>query len=1154
MHAPAIGADAGHTVAIPDAGWRLWPDTTAKWKDDTLYLPGEFDLAKLPVNPPTGGWQVLDAPKTGIPVTLPSTVEQHFWGKMGLRPYQGSEYYFGKDKEPQNGAYQGVSWWWCNVDVPASFAGKTVLLHIRGMRQRAEIFVNQKVVGYDIIGETSFDCDISKALKPGAKNQIAIRITNHGGRYDWLDSGTARWGQYSIPHSHGFGGLDRGLTLTAHDPVYLSDSWVLNTPKPGVVTAHATVRNTTAQPQAGALRFSIIDPQSNKVVAQQDVAATVPAGKDQDFQTPLVWDKARIWSLETPNLYQMKVQWAGPKGSSRDEDEKDFGFRWFAPAGIGKEAGLYLNGQRVRLYTAISWGFWGLNGLWPTAELAEREVRDARRFGMNMLNFHRDIGKEEVFEQQDKLGLLRYMEPGAGMTAIGPVPGGSKVDPSAPIDTSGNGGEPKDFTQKYEETKILRMIKQFRSHPSLVIYVVQNEMDPVLARQPRVFNLLKKMHDLDPSRVIALKSGIPVAQQAWYAPYEDAVRHDDGTGYSGWRDQHTVGGPGVWKDEFYQDPTNFTHVIDNRKEIVDWGEMLGAAVADNHPLMIRQIMERGGSSYDLKDHLEIAEGTRKFLDKWGFRKTFPTDEAFFKAVGDKCYEFWGKVLETARLSESNDILTISGWESTAIENHSGLVDNLRNFKGDPELIAAKLALVLPVAKPRGLIHTLGETVTVDLYLLNESGRATTGSLHLSLTTPSGKAVDLGTFTAPPYVADKFVYPIKMGVNLPALTEQGAYKLSFIQDGNPPARNSETIMVYGERTDLKPAKIGVLGSRSGEIRNSLKSAPQLKIEDYKPGGKYDMVIATPSGNGQIVSQNDGSPITGTDDDTLFRSSMHGSGNGLRFRFDGLPAGPAKVSLSFCELEEGAPEKRLFDISINGAVVAKDFDIFKEAGGKNVALTRTFTVDPKGGVIDISVPRVAKKEALINAIKIEAGGRVIAISCGGETFTDKQGVAWKPYAETTVFPKELIQQVRQGLPLLVLAGREAEGDTAARQLAGEGAFEYAGPAARSFASWMGSWLFVRKHALYDGLPTEEVLKADYQIAVENSYGLRVDGPNVEVIAGYGHDHNRNMGASTFVTRLGKGRVVFQTLPLRDSDAPTIIRTRWLQNAIAWMTSGK
>ena len=75
---------------IPDEGWRLWIDTKAEWKQDAIFLPEDVTQGSdgvvrgkgepLPVNAPTGGWGVL-SDAAGIAVTLPGTVEQHFWGK-----------------------------------------------------------------------------------------------------------------------------------------------------------------------------------------------------------------------------------------------------------------------------------------------------------------------------------------------------------------------------------------------------------------------------------------------------------------------------------------------------------------------------------------------------------------------------------------------------------------------------------------------------------------------------------------------------------------------------------------------------------------------------------------------------------------------------------------------------------------------------------------------------------------------------------------------------------------------------------------------------------------------------------------------------------------------------------------------------------------
>ena len=98
-------------------------------------------------------------------------------------------------------------------DVPEDWSGKQVTLHIRGYRQRIEIFVNRHLTGYDLIAETSYDCDITSALKPGT-NLLALRITNPGGVYDWRDYTQLRWGAHEFHAGRGFGGLDRGIIFT----------------------------------------------------------------------------------------------------------------------------------------------------------------------------------------------------------------------------------------------------------------------------------------------------------------------------------------------------------------------------------------------------------------------------------------------------------------------------------------------------------------------------------------------------------------------------------------------------------------------------------------------------------------------------------------------------------------------------------------------------------------------------------------------------------------------------------------------------------------------------------------------------------------------------------------------------------------------------
>ena len=46
---------------------------------------------------------------------------------------------------------------------------------------RAEVYLDGKLVAYDLIGETPFHVDITDEAKPGTEQLLAIRVTNPGG-------------------------------------------------------------------------------------------------------------------------------------------------------------------------------------------------------------------------------------------------------------------------------------------------------------------------------------------------------------------------------------------------------------------------------------------------------------------------------------------------------------------------------------------------------------------------------------------------------------------------------------------------------------------------------------------------------------------------------------------------------------------------------------------------------------------------------------------------------------------------------------------------------------------------------------------------------------------------------------------------------------
>ena len=1000
-HAAARDADL---YAIPESGWRLWPDQKAEWKNDTIYLPDDVRLATLPVNPPTGGWDALSATQ-GIPVTLPCTVEQYFWGLQGMRPYKDEYRFETADDEVKNGAYYGVSWWWRAITIPADFKGKRIFLHVRGARQRAEVYLNRRLVGYSIMEELPFECDVTAAAQPGAPNQLAIRITNPGGRLDWVDGNRITWGNATFQKSHGFGGLDRALTLSAHGPARIRDSWVLNTPELRRITAHAEVENTGPATHTSLLRFSILDPISNRELAQVKVPALLEHNQTATFQAELSCPSAQLWDLDSPHLYRMKAEWAGSADSAfytaPESRTVDFGFRWFAPEGIGANALFRLNGRRIRIYTAISWGYWALNGLFPTQDLAGKEVLVAQQFHLNCLNFHRNLAKEDVLAAQDRRGLLRCLEPGGGFQAVG------------------RAGEPAGFAERYMEAKIVGMIRAHRSHPSVIEYILQNEARPDLSN-PNLERILRRMRQEDPSRAIVANDGFASrASQAWIEPYSEALRTSAEGGAGGWWDEHQGQPSDVWQDAQYVSPAEFLYYSNNRKEIVEWGEMKGAASIDDHSRLLTEIKIHGGHSYDLADHEELLAVYEKFVDKWGFRKAFPTSSSLFQSIGRRAYQSWGQFLENIRICDANDYAAISGWESTAMENHSGLVDNFRDFKSNPEPIRNALMPVRPVAKQKALAVALGGKVSFDLYLLNDSNRPAPGKLAFSITNPKNATQAIGVYNAPAFVKDQLSYLIKENVSSPTLDQEGVWTTHFSLGGDGESEHTQSIWVVDPTPHhFNNLRIGTLGLAE-EITAQLTPISGLVLSPFVAGQHYDLIIASP-----------------------------------------------------------ATEKP----------------------------TDTVSTDDVGA--------------------------------------DRRSRSIPP----TQFPPEIVAAFTSGTPLFVLCTNDGQATGAGAQLASAAGFRFNGMVGSSRASWMGTWFFVRKHLVYDGLPVDRAMSIEYQVKGSNSNGLLIDGAGLEIIAAYSRDHDRNIGAGTFAYA-GHGR---KLLFHRITQMHPVFHRRLLSNGIQFLTS--
>jgi subtilisin family serine protease len=106
------------------------------------------------------------------------------------------------------------------------------------------------------------------------------------------------------------------------------------------------------------------------------------------------------------------------------------------------------------------------------------------------------------------------------------------------------------------------------------------------------------------------------------------------------------------------------------------------------------------------------------------------------------------------------------------------------------------------------------------------------------------------------------------------------------------------------------------------------------------------------------------IGGTEDDGLYQDARTGMAG---YRFD-VPNGIYRVDLLFAEIENVKVGARKFDVSMEGDVVLPGLDIMAAAGGKNIALDRTFIVSVSDGHIDIDFAAQRGDKPIVNAILV------------------------------------------------------------------------------------------------------------------------------------------------------------------------------------------
>jgi beta-galactosidase len=406
-------APAGRQLVSLNPGWRFLAG------DDPHAQDAGFDDST---------WQQVDLP--------------HTWN--GLDGQDGGDNY-----------RRGAGWYRRHLALDASLSGKRLYLQFDGASLMADVYVNGVHLGNHKGGFARFRFDATGALQAGADNVVAVRVDN---------------GRLGIPPTSSdftiFGGLYRGVSLLATDPVQIS---VMDLGSSGVfieqhdvgansagIVVRAQLENHGTATRVVNARVVIFDAAGRAVDgADSTFPVTLAPGASRRIVTPLNVDHPHLWDGRAdPYLYAVRVDLrpltaSGAEGPVADAVVQPLGIRSFS---VDPDKGFILNGRYLDLH-----GF-NRHQDWPDKGWAISDADEAVDFGILMESgatadrTSHYQQSETWYDRCDRGGIAVWTE----------IPNWQK------------GVETAEYLES-DKQQLRELIRQNYNHPSIFFWGVGNE-------------------------------------------------------------------------------------------------------------------------------------------------------------------------------------------------------------------------------------------------------------------------------------------------------------------------------------------------------------------------------------------------------------------------------------------------------------------------------------------------------------------------------------------------------------------------------------------------------------------------------------------------------------------------------------------------------
>ena len=340
----------------------------------------------------------------------------------------------------------GIGWYRYELTPKDEWKGKRIVLDFQGIMLVGDVYLNGKRIGGTDYGYLGFDIDLSKLLKWGQSNEIAVKA-------DTQNPSNSRWftgaGLYR----------DVNLIVTNKDLFFPRHPLFIRTQGNKKVKIKAEIINqqkvakgqSTAKMPVG---IRILDADGKVVAEQKNDIHFNAKWRDREYELPSIsLENAKLWSPDSPYLYTAEVTLYDNEGNIADQIKEPFGVRTIE---IVPQKGLLVNGKKVLLKGYANHHTLGALGAAAYPRAIEKRLKLMKEFGMNHIRTSHNPYSEDFLKLCDKYGFLVVDELyDKWLTQYA----GGRVD-----------------WESLWQKDIPEWVKRDRNHPSVVLWSLGNEL------------------------------------------------------------------------------------------------------------------------------------------------------------------------------------------------------------------------------------------------------------------------------------------------------------------------------------------------------------------------------------------------------------------------------------------------------------------------------------------------------------------------------------------------------------------------------------------------------------------------------------------------------------------------------------------------------